>query len=147
MKTFLKISALGLLAASILGLPLSLSAQTNAPSTNVTKTVTAKKKAATAKKPAAGPFHGNLAAMDKVAKTITVGTRTFQVTAETMIFKDSKPATFDDGVVGEPVSGYVKPAADGKWNATKVNFGAKTTTKGAAAKAAAKPAPEAGSTK
>ena len=101
----------------------------------------AKKKAAkkdtTAKKPAAGPFHGNLAALDKSAKTISVGTRTFQITADTLIFKDGKPATLEDGVVGEPVSGYVKPTADGKWDATKVTFGAKPEAKSAAKKAPA----------
>ena len=77
-------------------------------------------------KPAkAGPFHGKLAAVDKVAKTITVGTRTFQITSETKIKKAGKPATLDDGVVGETVSGYVKPATGGKLMATTVNFGPK----------------------
>jgi hypothetical protein len=73
----------------------------------------------------AGPFHGKLAAVDKVAKTITVGKRTFQITSETRIKKAGKPATMDDGVVGETVSGYVKPASDGKLAATTVNFGPK----------------------
>lgn len=129
MKTILRISALGLLAAAIAGLPLSLSAQTNDTSTNLTKAAVSKKKDAGAKKPAPHPFHGKLAAVDKNAKTITVGTSTFQVTAETLIFKDGKPATLEDGVVGEPATGYVKPAADGKLNATKVTFGAKPDAK------------------
>jgi hypothetical protein len=80
-----------------------------------------------AKKGGAGPFHGKLAAVDKMAKTITVGKRTFQVTSETKIKKAGKPATLSDGVVGEPVSGYVKPAADGKLMATTVNFGPKAS--------------------
>lgn len=77
------------------------------------------------KKSVAGPFHGKLLAMDKAAKTITVGKRTFQITSETRIKKGGKPATFAEGVVGEPVSGYVKPAQDGKWIAVSVNFGPK----------------------
>ena len=43
----------------------------------------------------AGPFHGKLAAIDKVGKTITVGKRTFQITSETKIKKAGKPATLD----------------------------------------------------
>jgi len=77
------------------------------------------------KKPKAGPFHGKLIAVDKVAKTITVGKRTFLITSETKIKKAGKPATLDDGVVGEEVSGYIKPKDDGKLMATSVNFGPK----------------------
>src|SRR5690348_16797705 len=62
----------------------------------------------------AGPFKGKLAAIDKVEKTISVGKRTFQITSETKIKKGGKPATLEDGVVGETVSGYVKPGAGGK---------------------------------
>ena len=79
-----------------------------------------------AEKPAkAGPFHGKLLAVDKIAKTIAVGKRTFQVTSETRIKKAGKPATLEDGVVGETVSGYIKPTADGKLVATTINFGPK----------------------
>ncbi len=83
-----------------------------------------------AKKPGAGPFHGKLAALDQAAKTITVGKRTFQITSETRIRKSGKPATLEDAVVGEPVSGYVKPSAGGKLLATTVNFGAKPKAAG-----------------
>jgi hypothetical protein len=84
---------------------------------------------ATATKPAkGGPFNGKLAAIDKLAKTIVVGKRTFQITSETKIKKAGKPATLEDGVVGEPVSGYVKPTGDGKLVATTVNFGPKAAT-------------------
>lgn len=79
--------------------------------------------AQTEKKPKAGPFHGKLVAIDKIAKTITVGKRTFLITSETKIKKAGKPATLDDGAVGEEVSGYVKPREDGKLAATTVNFG------------------------
>ena len=120
--------AAALLAISIAGTPAQLLAQTN-------KDKTAKpnieKKETPDKKPSAGPFHGKLAAVDKIARTITVGKRTFQITSETRINKAGKPATLDAGVIGEEVSGYVKPIDDGKLMATKVNFGPKTETKAA----------------
>jgi hypothetical protein len=75
-----------------------------------------------------GPFNGKLAAIDKSAKTIVVGKRTIQVTSETKIKKVGKPATLDEGVVGEAVSGYVKPNAEGKLVATTVNFGPKANS-------------------
>jgi hypothetical protein len=86
----------------------------------------------------AGPFHGKLAAIDKVGKTITVGKRTFQITSETKIKKAGKPATLEDGAVGETVSGYVKPM-EGKLAATTISFGPKPTEAG---KDKPKPTPE-----
>ena len=68
--------------------------------------------------------------MDKVAKTIKVGESVYHVTSETKITKAGKPATLDDGVVGEPVSGYVKPTEDGKMTATTMRFGAKPEAAG-----------------
>jgi hypothetical protein len=134
MRTFLRTVVVGLLAAAITGLPLSLTAQTNDQPATTNKTVVVKKGA---KKSAATRFHGKLAAVDKFAKTITVGTRTFQITSDTKIFKAGKPATLEDGVLGEPASGSFKPTADGKFNATRVTFGLKSN-----AKSAPKPAPE-----
>jgi hypothetical protein len=104
-----------------------------------TNKITAEKKAAsqtneTAKaghKPKAGPFHGKLVAVDKMGKTITVGKRTFLVTSDTKLKKAGTPATLDDAVVGEEVSGYVKPTEDGKLVATTVNFGPKAGGTGA----------------
>lgn len=79
--------------------------------------------------PSGHPFHGKLSAIDKSAKTITVGKSVYHFTAETKIKKDGKPATLDDGVIGEPSSGYVKPAADGAMTASSVTFGAKADAK------------------
>jgi colicin import membrane protein len=143
MKSMLRISAVSLLALAIAGPPASALAQTtNKPA--LEKKAAADKKAATdkaatekqaatktEKKASAGPFHGKLAALDKMAKTITVGKRTFLITSETKMFKAGKPATLDDGVVEEEVSGYVKPNDEGKLVATKVTFGPKTTAKSA----------------
>ena len=68
--------------------------------------------------------------MDKIAKTIKVGESLYQITSATKITKDGKPATLEDGVVGDPVSGFVKPTEDGKMTATTVHFGAKAEEKG-----------------
>jgi len=87
-------------------------------------------KSAPEKKPVAHPFHGTLTAVDKNAKTITVGKVTYQITSETKIRKNDKPATLDDGVIGEEAAGYVKPNADGKLFASSVRFGAKPDEKG-----------------
>lgn len=125
-NSMIRASVAWLLSATLLGTVSSSVAQT-------TNKVPAEKKGPTqateAEKPAkAGPFHGKLAAIDKVAKTITVGKRTFQITSESKLKKAGKPATLEDGVVGETVSGYVKPSPDGKLVAATVNFGPKAAT-------------------
>ena len=77
------------------------------------------------KKEGRGPFHGKLAAVDKKAKTITVGERTFQITSDSKLSKGGKPATLDDAVVGEEVSGNYQKSDDDKLNARTVRFGPK----------------------
>src|SRR5215471_9801947 len=126
MKFSLKTGIVLLLALSTAAAPAQLLAQ-------ATDKAPAEKKSSSGtndtssfeKKPKAGPFHGRLVAVDKIAKTITVGKRTFLITSETKLKKAGKPATLDEGVVGEEVSGYVKPREDGKLVATTVNFGPK----------------------
>ena len=128
-KKILRKLVLSLLMAAVAGLPAQLLAQdTNKAATPKPAAGTAKGDAKAEKKPVAGPFRGKLAAMDKVAKTITVGKRTIQITSETKIKRAGKPATFEDGVVGEEASGYVKPTPDGKWLATTVNYGPKAAS-------------------
>ena len=68
------------------------------------------------------PFHGKLAS--KTDTSITVGERTFQVTSETKIMKDGKPATLADGEVGKEVAGQYREQ-DGKLVAKMIRFGAK----------------------
>jgi len=127
-KSILRIGALSVLAAAIAAAPTQLLAQsTNKPAAD--KKAPAAKQESTTKKKAAHPFHGKLAAVDKVAKTIKLGESTYQITSETKITKDGKPATLADGVVGEAVSGYAKPSEDGKMTATTVHFGAKVEDK------------------
>ena len=124
MKTRLRIGLLVLLVGftnSQVLLAQNTNAAASAPKTAHATNETAK----TPKQPVAGPFHGKLLAADLNAKTISVGKRTFQITSETRMKKAGKPATMAEGVVGEPVSGYVKPGPNGKWIAVSVNFGPK----------------------
>ena len=75
--------------------------------------------------PASLPFHGTLTAVDTNAMTLTVEKRTFNMTSETIITRDGKPAVLADGVAGEPVRGAYKKSADGKLDAVTVRFGGK----------------------
>jgi hypothetical protein len=117
-KSLLKLSILGCLCIAVAGLPIGARGQaTNAPAT--------KMKEAKAKKPSTLPMNGKLKAVDKTARTISVGTRTFQVTAETRISKGELPATLDDSVVGEAVSGAYQKGENGKLTALSLHFGPK----------------------
>lgn len=119
-----------MLALALCAAPSRASAQTtNKPAAEKKSATETQDSTKTEKKPSAGPFHGKLAAVDAVAKTITVGKRTFLITSESKIKKDGKPAMLQDGVVGEEVSGYIKPNDAGKLVATTVNFGPKPTAK------------------
>lgn len=69
------------------------------------------------------PFRGKIGAVDKSAKTITVGERTFQITSETRIRKADKPATLDDAVVGEEIGGSYNKTDDGKLMARSIRIG------------------------
>ena len=81
-------------------------------------------------KPKQFPFRGNVNAVDKTAKTVTLEGkekgRTFQITSGTKITKDGKPAVLEDVTVGESVGGLAKESAAGKWEAVTLNIGAKT---------------------
>jgi hypothetical protein len=125
-KLVLRFGAACLVAFALCGAPGRLGAQTtNKPASTKKPATEAPDSSKSEKKPAAGPFHGKLAAVDQTTKSISVGKRTFLITSETKIKKDGKPATLQDGVVGEEVSGYVKPNDAGKLVATTVNFGPK----------------------
>ncbi len=123
LKSVMRIGAAALLAAAIAGAPAHIFAQTtNKPAT--AKKAAAGKQAPKSKKRSGGGVHGNLAAIDKAAKTVTVGEHSYQITSETRIFDAAgKPATLEAAVVGEYVSLGYKRADDGKLLATKITFG------------------------
>jgi len=140
LKSALKLGGVMLLAAALVGAPGQVFAQTTNKAVAQKKAPVVKKDAAVkkdagSKKDAATkpksphPFHGKLAAVDQVAKTITCGKSVYQITSQTKIIKDGQPATLAEGVVGEPVSGYVVPAEGGKMAAKSVRFGPKPEAK------------------
>ena len=116
-KSIGKLTLAAILAASVLGMPLAVSAQsTNAP--------------APAPKPKAVRFGGTLGAVDKAASTLTVDHKngekmTITVTSDTKIMKGGKPATLDDAMVGDRVNGSYIKTDDGKMTAKTVSFGGK----------------------
>lgn len=118
-KHVAKITTLSLLAAAIIAAPALLRAadvSTNAPVTVVPKPGIH----------SGIPFHGKVTAVDANAMTLTVGNLTLQVTSDTKISKDGKPAKLSDGVVGEQVRGAYRKSDGGKLNsATTIHFGAK----------------------
>lgn len=121
MKSIGKLTLATILAAVVVGVPLHVSAQDKTPPP-------APNTSAAATKPKAIPFRGKLAAVDKVNKTITLDEktkRTFEVTSSTKITKAGKPATLDDGVVGDDVGGQYVKNADGKLEAKSIRFGPK----------------------
>ena len=69
------------------------------------------------------PFRGKIAAVDKQAKTIKIGERTFHITADSKIAKPGKPATLDDATVGEDVGGQYREGADKKLNVVSLRIG------------------------
>lgn len=85
--------------------------------------------AAPAQRPRAIPFQGKVTAVDKTAKTVTLDgrdkERTVQITSETKITKDGKPAVLDAVAVGEVVAGRAKPGSAGKLEALVLHIGAK----------------------
>lgn len=78
-----------------------------------------------AKKKGVVPFHGKVAAVDTTAATVTVGKTTVNITSETKITKDGKPATLADITVGEKIGGSYKKDEAGKMNAVSIRIGEK----------------------
>ncbi len=115
-KQFVKWTFITLCAAAVLAMPALSRAQEDTNSAAAPAPAKHKKQSL--------PFHGNLAAVDTNAMTITVGSMTFQVTSKTKITKDGQPAILADGVVGQPVSGAYRKTENAT-NATSIYFGAK----------------------
>jgi|SRR3954467_14470551 hypothetical protein len=122
-----KLSLITAVAAALAILPAPANAQTSTNKTASPKKPTAEKSDSATKK--GHPFRGKLAAVDKVAKTITLGKSTYQITSETKIKKADKPATLDDATLGEEVTGFAKPGDGGKFFASSLNIGGKSGSK------------------
>ncbi|MCU0785067.1 MAG: hypothetical protein MUF81_13670 [Verrucomicrobia bacterium] len=117
-KNILRIAVLSLLATAIAVAPTQTLAQEKQDKPAVEKKTEPKGDRGI-------PFHGKITAVDKTAKTVTVGERVFLVTAETRIKKLGKPAKLDDAVVGEEIGGTYIKGDDGKLTAKTLRFGPK----------------------
>jgi hypothetical protein len=75
------------------------------------------------------PFRGKVSAVDKVAKTVALEgkekQRILQITSDTKITKDGKPAVLDDVTPGESVGGLARENAAGKMELVTLNVGAR----------------------
>ena len=117
-----KLAVLSLLAVAIVVAPARMLAQDQkGPGTTEKKHASKNNKGI--------PFHGKVKALDKTLKTISVGERVFQITSETKIKKDGKPATMDDAVVGDDIGGTYTRSADGKLTAKTLRLGPKSEGK------------------
>lgn len=113
--------ALGLMSVAFVAAPVAAQdlATTNTPAPAA--------KPAKTKKAHESKFKGKLDKLDDVNKTITVGDETIQITSDTRIFNNGKPAIMGDGTMGEAVHGTYKKSDDGKLLATSVHYGTKDT--------------------
>ena len=75
------------------------------------------------------PFYGKIAEIDKTAKTVKIGTRTFHFTESTEIIKEGKKATLGDAKIGEIAGGSFQDKG-GKLELVKIRFGEKTEDEG-----------------
>jgi hypothetical protein len=122
-KSILSIAVLGLLATAIAIAPSQAFGQETKQGKG--KKVAAAEAEKAPKKQGVFPFRGKVNAVDKTAKTVTVGERVFQVTSDTKLMKAGKPVKLDDVAVGDEVGGSYRKADDGKLVAQMIRFGPK----------------------
>jgi hypothetical protein len=111
-KRITQIVLIGMAAATLGAVPASR-AQDNSGSPPPAAAPAIKKKLRTA-------FHGLVTTVDTAAMTLTVSTETVNVTSETILMRNGKPATLADILVGDLVTGAYKTDAAGKLNATSI---------------------------
>jgi Cu/Ag efflux protein CusF len=114
-----QIALFALVAAALVAAPTVIRAQ----DASVTNNNAAA--AAPAGKKHAAPVVGKVAAVDAKAMTLTVGTKTFNITADTKIKKDGKEATLSEITVGEKVAVIAKKDDAGKLTAVSIHAGKK----------------------
>ena len=127
------------LAIAALAAPFSLNAAdstSTATTTNTPAKTEASVPAANAAAPAAKtakvsslPFKGSVVAIDKTAKTFSIGTkvvRVFAVTDKTKLINGKAAATFADLAIGTQVTGAYTKTADGKLDAVSVKISKET---------------------
>ncbi len=125
-RMLLKLGCAALVAAIVVGAATQAAAQEKKEGKKPAAAAAAKGKKGTA------PFKGKIEVVDKTAKTIKVGERTFQATSSTRIAKAGKPATLDDAAVGDEVGGTFTKTEDGKLNLNVLRIGPKPEKTGEA---------------
>ena len=133
------IALFSLITAALIAAPSAIRAEDKAPAptpTPATETKPAKQKNADAT-----PYHAKVKAVDVAGKTVTVdekkGELKLNVTTETKISKDGKPAKLNEIAVGDDAHGSYKKDADGKMNAVSLRVGKKIAAEPKKKKAAA----------
>jgi hypothetical protein len=125
-RNVVKTLILTLLASAIIAVPAVSRAQDN--STNALATSGQSTNAPVKpKKRGSLVVSGNASEVDTNAMTLTVGKHTFDITSETRITKNGKPAILSDIAAGDKVGVAYKQTADGKFNAATINDGKKST--------------------
>ena len=124
-KQIIKLT-LGLFATAIIAAPLLSRAQENGANPPAAPGQT---EPAKPKKHEGLVFMGKVTTVDAKAMTLTVGTRTFDVTSATKITKNGQPAVLGDIAVGDKVGGAYKKTDGGKLAATTINDGKKPAAK------------------
>jgi hypothetical protein len=120
-RNILRLAVLGLLSAAIAFAPTQVWAQDNKKKDDAAAGKEDAPKEG--KKKGEGlPARGKVTAIDKTAKTVTVGERVFHVNAETRLIKAGKTATLDDAAVGEDVGIFYKKDGE-KLVALTMRFG------------------------
>lgn len=112
----LKLSFLGLLAVTLAAAPLHAQQTNAAPKPKTVSRITR-----------ITPYRGKIAAIDKTEMTLTIGKETIQVTSQTRITKLGKPAVFEDGQIGDKVSGAYRKDDEGHLNALTLRFAPQIT--------------------
>ncbi len=126
MTKIIKQSLIAIAAIAIAAMPLQAADQPE-------KAEKPKKEGSAAANPnRANPFRGKLSA--KTESSITVGSRTFEINAETKIMKGGKEATSADATAGDEVGGSSQEK-DGKLVAKIGRFGPKPEAAGGEPKA------------
>ena len=115
-----QIALFALVAAALIAAPVVSRAEDKP-----AKSAPAADAAAPAAKKHSLPFNGKVTSVDATAMTVTVGSQTLNVTSETKIVKDGKPATLADITVGESARGSYKKDDAGKLNAASISIGEK----------------------
>jgi hypothetical protein len=111
------IALIAIAAAALIAAPATIHAQATTATNSPATTAPAKKHGL--------PLKGKVTAVDATAMTVTVGTKTYNVTSDTKITKDGQPATLADVTVGATVGITYKKDDAGKLTATAIHMGAK----------------------